>query len=60
MSAADDARESELIRLRLTDKAGGMPEVVRADEGAVGANIEVIGSMIVSPPGAVSETVTEL
>lgn len=60
MSAADDARESELIRLRLTDKAGGMPEVVRADDGAVGANIEVIGSMIVSPPGVVSETVTEL
>lgn len=61
ISAADDSRDmSELLRLRLTDKAGGIPEVVRADDGAVGASIEVIGSMIVSPPGAVSETMAEL
>lgn len=61
MSAADDPRDmSELTRLRLTDKAGGMPEVVNADDGAVGAIIEVIGSMMVSAPGAVSEAMAEL
>lgn len=51
MRAADDARDmSELTRLRLTDNAGGMPSVVRADDGAVGANIEVIGWIVRSVP----------
>ena len=52
MSAADEARDvSELTRLRLTDKAGGMPEVVKADDGAVAAIVEEIGCMVVPTPG---------
>ncbi|ROW11895.1 hypothetical protein VPNG_05009 [Cytospora leucostoma] len=41
----------ELTRLRLTDNAGGMPSVVRADDGAVGAIIEVIGWIVRPVPG---------
>lgn len=60
MSGADDIRDvSELMRLRLTDKAGGIPEVVRADDGAVGAIMEVIGWMMVPASGEV-ETMPEL
>lgn len=58
--AADDARTiSELSRLKFADKASGIPEVVRAEEAAVGAIVEEITSMLLSVSTA-TERATEL
>ena len=49
ISAADDARTiSELSRLKFAGNASGIPEVVRAEEAAVGAIVEEITSMLSS------------
>lgn len=43
ISAADDARAiSELSRLKFAGNAWGMPEVVKAEEAAVGAIVDEI------------------
>jgi hypothetical protein len=60
ISAADDARTiSELSRLKFAGNASGIPEVVRAEEAAVGAIVEEITSMMSSVPTA-TERATEL
>lgn len=60
IKAADDARTiSELSRLKFADNASGIPEVVRAEETAVGAIVEEITSMLLSVSTA-TERATEL
>lgn len=59
INAADDARDiSALSRLRFAGNASGIPEVVKAEEAAVGAIIDEITSILVSVPGA-TELMTE-
>ncbi|KAI3395003.1 hypothetical protein diail_1892 [Diaporthe ilicicola] len=60
INAAEDARDmSELSRLIFIDRASGMPEVVNAEEAAVGAIVDEITSMLMSVSGE-TETTTEL
>ncbi|KAL1873535.1 hypothetical protein Daus18300_003898 [Diaporthe australafricana] len=57
INAADDARDmSELSRLMFADSTSGMPEVVKAEEAAVGANVDEITSMLVSVSGITERT----
>lgn len=60
IKAADDARDmSELSRLMFADSTAGMPEVVKAEEAAVGANVDEITSMLASVSG-ITERASEL
>jgi hypothetical protein len=60
ISAADDARTiSELLTVKFAGNSSGMPEVVRAEEAAVGAIVEEMTSML-SPVFMATESGTEL